>query len=312
MLISIIVGVTRADTLEHLVKSVLYQVYRNWELIIVGQGNDPHLEPKVLALVMLDSRIKFIHLSELGKAKALNQGIQVARGAVIAFTDDDCEADPQWLYTIAKCFEKEPEVGIVAGNVVAPAARPFQISTCPSANVTEFVYRPSDHNYQAPPFFFFIGANYALRTSILKKTGLFDEVFGPGGLFPGAEDTDFGLRAEALNIAIWTTPRSIIYHTYGRRMGIRQVLKHQKAYARGKGALIGKLTIMNHRLANEWSKEPTLKEKFFRLFKKPRWVLLEMYVASEVSRGKEEYLNHYVLAPDCTSLLKQTVQEIAH
>jgi glycosyltransferase involved in cell wall biosynthesis len=309
MVISVVVGVTRSGTLKYLVHSILQQVYQNWELIILVQGKDADLLAEVGEMLALDDRIRSIHINAYGKTKALNLGIKAARGEVVALTDDDCEADPNWLSTIAQCFQAVPEVGIVAGNVVAPKASFLQVSTCPAVTVQEFIYRPSEHNYQAPPFFYFIGANYAIRKSILQKTGFFDEVFGPGGVYPGGEETDFCVRAEALDIAMWTTPRSIVHHTFGRRSGIRQVLKHQRAYARGKGALIGKLSLMNHRLAKEWSKEPTLKERFNQLAKRPRWVLLEMYLANDVAAGKETYLNQYILGPDCVSMLKHPLQE---
>jgi glycosyltransferase involved in cell wall biosynthesis len=307
MLISVVVGTTRSGTLKYLVQSIIRQEYENWELIILEQGNDPKLKVEVRETLALDCRIQAYNMDGFGLSKARNLGIKAARGDVIAFTDDDCEADPRWLASIAECFQAEPEVGIVAGNVVAPKASAFSISTCPSAQVREYIYRPSQLNYHAPPFFYFIGANFSVSSSALAVIGLFDEILGVGSEFSAGEDTDFCLRAEALNIAMWTTPRSIIYHTYGRRSGIRQVLKHQKAYARGKGALIGKLTLMNHRLAKEWSQEPTLKEKFIRLSKKPRWVVLEMYVAKEVSSGKEDYLNHYTLGPDCVSMPKKRI-----
>ena len=38
----------------------------------------------------------------------------------MAFTDDDCEADPDWLEVIAGYFEREPDLGLLGGAVIAP------------------------------------------------------------------------------------------------------------------------------------------------------------------------------------------------
>jgi GT2 family glycosyltransferase len=306
MLISVVVCATRGGTITSLVNSILKQEYQDWELLILAQGQDPRLIEEVGNLPDLDGRIRKFYLKEFGKTKALNAGIKAARGEALAFTDDDCEAHPKWLSTIASCFKAEPGVGVVAGSVIAPKNGRKWLSTCPAVEVREYIYRPSELNYQAPPFFYFIGANYAVRTSAAERIGQFDEYLGPGGLFPAADETDFCLRAEALDIAMWTTPRSVIYHTYGRRSGVKQVIKHHLAYARSKGALVGKLELMNHRLAGEWSREPGLGEKLSQFIKNPRRMLLEQYLAGHVARSKQEYLDNFKLGPNWVSIPKSS------
>jgi GT2 family glycosyltransferase len=302
MHISVIVCATRENTIAALVNSIQRQQYAHWELQILAQGKDPRFLSVMDRLEASDKRIRVIRFSELGKTKALNAGIQQAQGEVLAFTDDDCEADPNWLSVTAECFQSNPEVGILGGSVIAPPAPRFRLSTCPAVEVKEYLYRPSENGFQAPPFFYFIGANYAVRASAADRIGPFDEVLGPGGRYPSADEVDFCLRAEGLDIAMLTTPRSVVHHTYGRRSGIRQVFRHHWIYARGKGALIGKLELMNHRLGQEWGREPSVREKLLGLIKNPRRLLIEQAVARHVRAARKDYLENFTLGSNCTSI----------
>lgn len=54
-----------------------------------------------------------------GIPSARNRGIREARGDIIAFTDDDCEADPGWLENIVKPFYQNPFIGIVGGEILS-------------------------------------------------------------------------------------------------------------------------------------------------------------------------------------------------
>src|SRR6185503_12058000 len=52
---------------------------------------------------------------------ARNRGVRAAQGALLAFTDADCVADPDWLSELCRPFA-EPHVGASAGAIIA--ARP--------------------------------------------------------------------------------------------------------------------------------------------------------------------------------------------
>src|SRR3954451_21141038 len=109
MLISVCVGSVRGTTLRYLVDSIMKQQHQGWELIIVAQGNDELLLTSLQKATERDSRIVSIHLQEFGRSRALNAAVRVAKGDVLAFTDDDCEAAPDWLTTIADCFSAQPD-----------------------------------------------------------------------------------------------------------------------------------------------------------------------------------------------------------
>lgn len=299
MLISVLVGSVRGGSVGHLIESILKQDYPHWELRIAAQGNDAQLLREMEQAKARDQRISYLHLQRFGRSQALNALLPEAKGDIIAFTDDDCEAAPDWLSTIGACFKDRPEVGIVAGDLVAaPAQRKWTISTCPAAHTIEYVYQPSASNYRAPDGWYWIGGNVAVRRTALERIGLFDEYLGVGTEFPAAEDVDYCLRAEALDIAMWTTPRSVVYHTYGRRYGLKQALKHHRGYALGSGALNRKLELWGHRLYKKWKQHISKKELLRLALTNPARFMLELYHLHYRQLGYLKYAAAYEPGPD--------------
>ena len=226
----------------------------------------------------------------------MNAATKQASGDILAFTDDDCEARPDWLSVVAACFAENPAVGLVAGDVVpAPKSSRFELSTCPAAQTPDYTYVPRDHAAGAPPGWYFIGANMAVRRDVFDLVGGFDPFLGVGTDFPSCEDVDFGLRAEELGVVMRTSPRSVVFHTYGRRSGLRNLLRHHRGYAVGSGALGGKLALWNHRLANGFAPKKAIWESIhFALRHPPRWGL-DRFKLSYVLEGKKAYLEAFAL-----------------
>lgn len=199
-----------------------------------------------------DTRVRYIHLDQRGLSRARNAGIAASGGEIVAMTDDDCEADPGWLETLARCFADEPEVGLVGGALLRPERVSDRLGSCPALNPSEALYDPVPSRRQAPAGWDWIGGNFALRRGVAECTGLFDEHLGAGTCFPSGEDTDYKLRLEARGVKMRSTPRAIVHHTYGVRRGLRPGLRHSASYARGNGALAAKLTLSGDSRGQEW------------------------------------------------------------
>ncbi len=139
----------------------------------------------------------------------------------------------------------------------------------------------------------------------MQQVGPFDNYLGVGTDFPSSEDVDFGLRAEALNVITWTTPRSIVYHTYGRRYGLKNVLKHHRGYATGNGALGAKLELWDHPLSKIWGQPQSIADNFRSLLRNPARYLLGRYKSRYIREGYQKYLAMYTLGSSRLSIPKQ-------
>jgi glycosyltransferase involved in cell wall biosynthesis len=258
MKITVGVGATRANTLEATVRSICAQTWPDWELLVVGQGSTATSGALIAAgrrLERLDPRIRYIHLAEMGLSRAHNEVICQAQGDVIAFTDDDCEASPEWLAVIASYLQSDPSLGVVGGALVSTPRTRAGLSACPALVPDEALYDPAANPGLPPAGWDWVGANVAMRASVAAKVGPFDTFLGPGAAFVAAEDTDYKLRLEASGVRMMATPRSTVRHTYGRRVGLQAVARMSRGYARGAGAVAGKLTAAADPRGAVWVRE---------------------------------------------------------
>jgi glycosyltransferase involved in cell wall biosynthesis len=251
MQVSVVIPTVRPAHLGDTIASICKQTWREWELIVVAQGNDSEMRA-FIDRGHPDPRVRFLHLSKSGLSLARNAGIEAAAHPIILFTDDDCEAREDWVEVVAGCFADNPDVGLVSGAVLAPPLPRLRIANCPCVLPGEVTYYPSRDNHAHPPNWGWIGANFAVRRDVYARVGPFDTHLGPGARFPVADDVDFGMRLERADIAMLATPRSVIRHTWGTRYGLRSTLKTSASYARGNGALAGKLTLMGDPRGAEW------------------------------------------------------------
>lgn len=252
MKFSICVAASRAQTLGDTIASIRVQTYPDWELIVVGQGEDSAVRTVATAAAHRDTRVRYEHIDLRGTSRARNAAIQRAQGEIIVLLDDDCEAAPDWLSILAACFAADPTIGLVGGSVIAPPPPGRWPRRCPEVRPTRATYDPRLHGSAPPAGWDWIGGNVAIRREILASVGRLDEYLGPGTPFPSGEDTDLKLRLQSLGIRMQTDPDVIVIHVNGWRTGLSVLLQHQRNYARGNGAMAGKLTLQGDIRGVEW------------------------------------------------------------
>lgn len=106
-------------------------------------------------------------------AKKRNIGIRNARGTIVAFTDDDCIPDKDWLEKIIGMFGKNPGIAGVEGLTYTEGKKEL--------------YSNAPVNLKGG---LFPTCNLSFRKSILEKIGGFDESY-----HFYREDTDIAFRA---------------------------------------------------------------------------------------------------------------------
>ncbi|ANE50012.1 glycosyltransferase family 2 protein [Flavisolibacter tropicus] len=170
----------RVVELEQFLESLVKQLYRNFEIIIVDQNEDGRLLDVV---AKYGKQLNILHLrSETGISKARNVGLQKMSGDIVAFPDDDCLYPNDLLKQLNKLFSEHSNYSGISGSLTEDINLPIKESTAVinKKNIWETVK----------------SATVFLRKDVITKTGLFDENLGVGsgtGLGAG-EETDYLLR----------------------------------------------------------------------------------------------------------------------
>lgn len=154
--------------------------------------------PSVLAAAEAAGRLKLVHLRQperAGPATARNRGWRSTSAPLVAFTDDDCEPDPEWL------------TRILARAAVAPD-RVTQGRTVPLPEEEAGIgpYSRTLRVEQLGPHY--PTCNIAYPRTLLERLGGFDESYP----LPGGEDTDLALRAIEVGAAIDYEPGALVHH----------------------------------------------------------------------------------------------------
>jgi len=190
----------RCAGLERAVRSVLAQRSANtpaFELIVVDNNSKDATAEAVNRFAGEDDRVRYVFESRQGLSHARNSGIAAARAPLVAFTDDDVRAEPDWISSIVRAFAEHPAVDVVGGRVLPiwPATPPDWLTRehwTPLALV-DHGDRPFIITGDRPMCL--VGANLACRRAVFDRVGVFATEFqrvkdGIGSL----EDHDFQLR----------------------------------------------------------------------------------------------------------------------
>jgi GT2 family glycosyltransferase len=190
----------RPELLARCLDALLAQDFdaQDYEIIVADDANCPATARQVTLIAekarLLGCTVRYIPLSSScshGPAAARNAGWRAACGEIIAFTDDDCIPQEQWLQ--AGVAAMADGVTGVAGNLVLPL---------------EGV--PTDYEYNAAQLGKndFVTANCFYRRAALQEVGGFDERFTSAW----REDTDLAFTLLAQGAKFTTAPDAVVIH----------------------------------------------------------------------------------------------------
>ena len=168
----------------------------DFEILVVDNGSDA-----LPAAVCAEYGAALLQESIPGPGPARNRGVAAARGAILAFIDADCLADPGWLAAIAARFAADPAVTVLGGDVRIACADPDRMTML---EAYESIYAYRMDLYIRKEGFTGTG-NLAIRRAV------FDAV-GPFGGIGIAEDIDWGKRASRMGHPPVWTPAMRVYH----------------------------------------------------------------------------------------------------
>lgn len=244
----------RWDDLIAAVESVRRQTLSPCEIIVVIDYN-PHLlkraQEQLLDAVLVENR------RPRGISGARNSGIEVAKGNIIAFLDDDAIAEPNWIEHLVVCYA-DPHIAGVGGKiepfwrgarpswlpdelnwVVGCTYRGMPLKACAAHNKGEGIVRNP------------IGANMSIRKDVLMSVNGFHESLGKGASGIGSrwlqkdvvdDDTEVCMRVtrQHPHYKFYYTPTAIIWHSVpAQRASWSYLLRRSYAEGLAKAMLVG-------------------------------------------------------------------------
>ncbi|HBR15688.1 MAG TPA: hypothetical protein DD723_09175 [Candidatus Omnitrophica bacterium] len=196
------------NTLESLLRQEINDEFDHEVIVVDNNSNDATKEVVQSFMDKFSGKLKYLVESKQGRSFALNSGLKVAKGSVLAMTDDDCLLDKAWLKNIDKNF-KEKDIDILTGKIVPvfnspkPAWLDLNNDIFKGAYVCfdlgdEFI---DNTRREILPY----GANSIFKKSSLDKFGDFLKS-GRG------EDTEIFYRWAQKGARIGYAPDVIVYH----------------------------------------------------------------------------------------------------
>jgi glycosyltransferase involved in cell wall biosynthesis len=192
------------------VRSLLDAGDREIEVLVVDQSDGPETE-EALGDLHTDRRLRYQRSARRGKGAALNEGLRLARGEVVACTDDDCVAPPGWAAAMADVMASQPRAAIVFCNVTAPPhdARAGYVPTYERRH--NRLVRTIGDTIRGHG----LGAGMAVRREAILQAGGFDESMGPGARFGSGDDWDIAARMLLRGWQVYETAElSVLHHGF--------------------------------------------------------------------------------------------------
>lgn len=201
--VSVIVPVYNgADTIAACLESLLRQTYPAdaYEVIVIENGSTDDT-----TRVVEQYPVRLFHSEERGPASARNFGLSRSEADIVAFTDADCVADPNWLSELVKPYT-DPAIGGVGGDILAydhPDRTILEMFSEEHSPLVNFVSGAGEflpHLYTA---------NASYRRSLINR------VCGFNPHLITAEDVDLAWRLQLQTGAkLHHAPQAVIYHRH--------------------------------------------------------------------------------------------------
>ena len=206
--ISIVIPTRRDErTLNNCLFALLSQDYPKdrYEIILVSKNN---LNLNIGATA--EDKIKII--CGVDYANSRNVGVSRAKGEIIAFLDDDCRAEKEWISGAVPYF-KDEKVALIGGPAVPPKNKEFRYRMGGYLMASYFATGFGSCRYGAAPDVYeaeeysLLTANNFLRKDIFEKVGGFDTSQVP------SEENDLYFRIKKTGYKLLYVPEVSVWHT---------------------------------------------------------------------------------------------------
>ncbi len=204
-----------AATLRGCLRSLLELEYPDYEVILVDDGSTDST-PEIAAEF---PAVRVVRQSNRGLSTARNVGAEAATGEIVAYTDDDCVVDEDWLLYLVGAMLDQGVEAIGGPNLTPPQDGWIAKCVAASPGNPSHVMLDDRHAEHVP------GCNMAFRRETLLGLGGFDPQFRQAG-----DDVDMCWRLLDADLAVGYAPAAMVWHH--RRATVSAYLSQQRGYGR--------------------------------------------------------------------------------
>jgi glycosyltransferase involved in cell wall biosynthesis len=210
-------------TMEACLASLEVLDYPDYEVIVVNDGSTD----RTLQIAERFPYCRIISQPNKGLSVARNVGAEAATGEIVAYTDSDCVADPDWLTYLVGKMEASNLAACGGPNFPPPedCLVPAAVAVSPGGPTHVLI---SDEIAEH-----IAGCNMAFRRDLLLELGGFDPVYRAAG-----DDVDICWRFQDAGHAIGFSPAAIVWHY--RRNTVKAYLNQQRGYGKAEALVYAK------------------------------------------------------------------------
>ena len=195
-----------------------------FEVVVCDDGSPEPMEPVVAPFAERMS-VRVVRRARSGPASARNSGARVARGPILAFTDDDCVPSPTWLELLLQRVHRHP--GHMIGGLIVNL-----LPHDPYATATQLI-QSSVYDYYASHD---VGHRFFTTSNLAVPANRFWLLDGFSERFPRAagEDYDLCARWQEAGFPSMYAPEVEVGHAHGHTFGsfLRQHFGYGRALLR--------------------------------------------------------------------------------
>ena len=195
-----------AKCLDRLDPNVQTLATDQYEVIVSDDGHESTAEDMIRQNYPW---VKWVAGPRKGPAANRNNGAKQSIGEWIAFTDDDCLPDPQWLEAYAEAIVEHPEYLVFEGRVYADRPQRSLAEKCPGNDTGGYLW----------------SCNFAINKPLFTSINGFDDRFP----YAAMEDVDLRFRLTESNIDFLFLKSASVCHPWRLSGGWQEFKRHQKS-----------------------------------------------------------------------------------
>lgn len=204
------------NLLKVCLQSLLNSVPNDVEIIVVANNSNE----QELQINLPDARCRLIKVKhELFYPKAINLGVEHARGDIMIFCDADIYCTPGWFQKLTNFYNSRPDIGYCSSKLLDPADGSiidFGIGFTAYNSPHPFKGRPAD--------FSLVGQNIRVQAACAANSIIAKEVFIELGGFDerlvhSYSDIDLCLRLRERGLGTYCVHDSLVYHKGSSTIG---------------------------------------------------------------------------------------------